>query len=81
MQYCVFKTIEWVNYVILTALLVFLLTLHCLMYKKVNGSCSWLILKRNRVQIICLSLLLTGSLVVKLTFMMDYADLLLLVIA
>ena len=47
--YCYAKTIEWVNYFILTCLLSFLLTLHCIMYKRINQRCSLQILKRNRV--------------------------------
>ena len=79
--YCISKTIQWINYVILTCLLSFLLTLHCIMYRKINKRWSFLIFKRNRVQILTLSVILTSSLLIKLTFMMDYMDLVLLVFA
>lgn len=46
---CVTMTIEWANYLILSCLLAFLLTLHCLMYTKINKRCSVRVLKRNRV--------------------------------
>ena len=49
------------------------------MYRKINKRWSWLIFKRNRVQILTLGVVLTGSLLTKLTFMMDYTDLLLLI--
>ena len=81
MTYCVTKTIQWIVYVLLTALLGFLLSLHCIMYKKINRRCSWKILRRNRVQILSLSVLMTSILFVKMTFMMDYADLVLLLFA
>ena len=71
----------WINYVILTCLLAFLLTLHCLMYKKINKRWSFQIFKRNRVQILTLSVILTSCLLIKLTFIEDYLDLLLLVFA
>ena len=34
--YCIGKTVEWVNYFLLSILLAFLLSLHCLMYKRIN---------------------------------------------
>ena len=49
MEYCVFKTAEWTNYLVLSGFLAFLLAGHCIMYKKVNKRWSWLIFKRNRV--------------------------------
>lgn len=80
-MYCTGKTIEWVLFFILCGLLSFLLTLHCLAYKKMNKHWSFLVFKRNRVLVLTLSVLLTGCMFIKLTFMMDYGDLLLLVIA
>ena len=79
--YCVSKTIEWFNYLVLSCLLGFLLALHCIMYKKVNKRCSFKIFKTNRVQILSLSLLMTGALFVKLSFRMKYADLVILLVA
>lgn len=79
--YCTGKTLEWIFFLALVIILTFLLTLHCIMYKKINKRWSWLIFKRNRVQILTLSVLLTGCMFIKLTFLMDYADLVLLVIA
>ncbi len=79
--YCVSKTIEWLNYLLLTCLLGFLLALHCIMYKKLNKRCSLKIFKRNRVQILTLSIVMTSALFVKLTFRMKYADLVILLFA
>ena len=79
--YCVAKTIECFNYLILSCLLGFLLTLHCIMYKKVNKRWSFKIFKRNRVQILTLSIILTTAMLVKLTFLMKYADLVILLLA
>lgn len=79
--YCISKAIEWANYFVLSALLTFLLVLHCIMYKKINRKLSFRIFARNRIQIILLSLLMTVTLFVKLTFIMDYADLVLLLMA
>lgn len=81
MMYCVTETIQWVIYLVLTALLTFLLTLHCILYRKVNKKCSFRVFKRNRVQILSLSVVLTTILLIKETFMMAYADLVLLVFA
>jgi len=81
MTYCVFKAIEWINYLILGCLLAFLLILHFIMYKKINRRWSFRIFKRNRVQILSLSLTMTLILFVKLTFLLDYADLVLLLFA
>ena len=74
-------TIEWVNYFILSGLLAFLLTLHCLMYTKINKRCNVRVMKRNRVQILVLSLILTGSMFIKLTFLLDVINLVLLLFA
>lgn len=79
--YCTGKTLEWIIYLVLSILLGFLLSLHCIAYKKVNKRCSWQILKRKRVLILTLSLTLTLALFLKLTFMMQYMDLFLLVMA
>ena len=79
--YCVTKALEWFGYLVLSCLICFLLVLHCIMYKKINRRCSFKIMKRNRVQILSLSLLLTVTLFIKLTFIMDYADLVLLLVA
>lgn len=49
MTYCVGKTIQWVDYAVLSCLLSFLLALHCIMYKKINKRWSFRVLKRNRV--------------------------------
>ena len=76
--YCVSMTFEWIGYLVLTCSLTFLLSLHCLMYKRINNRWSWRIFTRNRVQILTLSVLLTGTLFVKETFIMKYADLVLL---
>ena len=79
--YCITKTIEWVNFLILSILIGFLLALHCIMYKRVNKRWSFLVFKRNRVQILTMSLLMTSVMFVKMTFMMEYADLVLLLLA
>lgn len=79
--YCLCKTIEWFNYFALSALLTVLLILHCIMYKKINRKLSLSIFRRNRIQILSLSLLMTTILFIKLTFIMDYADLVLLLMA
>lgn len=51
------------------------------MYKKINKRWGWRVFKRNRVQILSLSVILTAVMFIKMTFMMDYADLVLLVLA
>lgn len=79
--YCISKTIEWFNYLVLTVLLTFLLVFYCIMYKKIDRGCTMRILTRKRVQILLLSALMTAILFVKLTFLMDYADLVLLLMA
>lgn len=81
MVYCLGRTIQWVNYFILSCLLGFLLALHCIMYKKLNKRWSCRVFKRNRVQVLSLSLLLTTIQFFKMTFMMDYADLFMLLLA
>lgn len=81
LNYCITMTIQWINYLLLSCLLSFLLTLHCLEYKKINKRCSLLIFKRNRVQILTLSVVLTTNLFIKINFTWDYLDLLLLVFA
>ena len=78
---CVTLIIEWVNYLILTCLLAFLLTLHCLMYTRINKKCSVKILKRNRVQILILSVCMTSAMFIKLTFLFSLMNLILLLLA
>ena len=78
---CVTIAIEWVNYIILGCLVAFLLSLHCLMYMKINKKCSLRVLKRNRVQILTLSLMMIIAMFIKVTFMMNFADLVLLLFA
>jgi len=48
-MYCLGETLLWLGFLILGIMIGFLLTLHCLLYKKVNKRCSWRILGRNRV--------------------------------
>ena len=79
--YCITKSIEWGGYFVLSCLLGFLLALHCIMYKKINRRCSFKIFKRNHVQILTLSLILTVTLFIKLSFMMEWGDLVLLLMA
>ena len=78
---CVSDTVQWFIYFVLSCLLAFLLSLHFLMYTKINKRCSFRVLKRNRVQILVLSLTLTMAMFVKLTFMLDFASLVLLLFA
>ena len=80
-MYCLGKTVLWVNFAILTCLLGFLLWLHCILYKRVNGKCSLRVFKRIRVATLTLSVLLTGCMFIKMTFMMNYADLVLLILS
>ena len=77
-MYCAGKLIQWINFFVLSCLLGFLLALHCIMYTKINKRWSFKVFKRNRVKILSMSLLLTTIQFFKMTFMMDYADLLLL---
>ena len=80
-SYCVGKTLEWIGYFVLSVLFSFLLALHCIMYTKINKRWSIKIFTRNRVQILTISLVMTFALFIKLTFMMNYGDLLLIVLA
>ena len=78
--YCIADTFEWVNYFILSVFLSFLLAMHCIMYKRINKKWSWRILKRNRVQVLILSLSLVIIYFIKETFIFIWADLLIIVI-
>ena len=81
LEYCVLKTIEWTNLLVLSCLLGFLLAGHCITYKKVNKRCSLRVFRRPRVQILTLSLVLTSSMCLKATFIMDYGDQVIIVVS
>ena len=49
MAYCITITLEAFGYFVLSILLGFLLALHCMMFKKAKGKCSWQVFKRDRV--------------------------------
>ena len=51
------------------------------MYKKINKRLSWLVMKRNRVQVLTFSILLTFIQFIKLTFIWDSADLFMVLVA
>ena len=76
--YCVGKVVIWANFFVLSVMLGFLLALHCIMYTKINKRWSFKVFKRNRVQILTISLLLTTIEFIKMTFILVYADLLML---
>jgi len=80
-SYCVTIAIEWFNYLVLTALLSFLLVLHCVIYKRVNRGCSCRVFKRHRVQILSLSVLMTSILFIKLTLLFNLYSLVLLLVS
>ena len=80
MVYCVGKTVEWLGYFVLCVLLSFLLSLHCIMYKKINKRWSFRVFKRNRVQVLTFSVMLTGSLFIKEMFFLDYFNLVILLL-
>ena len=71
---CAGDTLLWLGFVVLSGMLGFLLTLHCIVYKRINSRCSWRIWTRNRVQVLTLSLLLTVTMTIKLTFLMEAGD-------
>ena len=64
----------------LSGFISFLLAIHCLMYKRINKKWSWRILKRNRVQILALSLVMNVILFIKLTFNFDLLSLVIIVV-
>ena len=51
------------------------------MYKKINKRLSWLVMKRNRVQVLTFSILLTLIQFIKLTFIWNSGDLFLVLVA
>ena len=50
------------------------------MYKKINKRWSFRVFKRNRVQVLTFGVILTASQFIKITFMWDYGDLLILLL-
>ena len=77
--HCTCSTMLWLGFITLVGLLSFLLSLHCIMYKRINKKCSCRIFLRNRVQTLTMGILMSIFQFLRYTFMLKDIDLVLLI--